>query len=62
MNSEPDHQQIKSSDQVAVEGPAEQVPDERPEAQEGAAREAARWHARRVSRPRRPADRADEEA
>ncbi len=37
----------KQSDQLPEEGPAEQVPDDVPEAGEGAARESARSHAER---------------
>lgn len=35
----------KQSDQMPEEAPAEQVPDDVPEAEEGAARESARRHA-----------------
>ncbi len=41
---------LKSSDQMPEEAPAEQVPDDVPEAPEGAAREAARRHAKDARR------------
>jgi hypothetical protein len=53
---------VRSSDQLPEEAPAEQVPDDVPEAQEGAARETGRRHARSVSGARRPGDQSDEEA
>jgi hypothetical protein len=40
----------KSSDQMPEEAPAEQVPDDVPEAEEGAARETARRHVQKFSR------------
>jgi hypothetical protein len=50
MNGETDSEQaLKSSDQLPEDAPAEQVPDDAPESGEGAARESARRHARRVA-------------
>lgn len=40
----------KSSDQMPEEAPAEQVPDDDPDAPEGAARESGRRHAERANR------------
>lgn len=50
----------KVSDQMPEEGPAEQVPDDVPEAEEGAARESARRHVQEVSRSAREQGRAQE--
>jgi hypothetical protein len=63
MKSETDDgdEPVKSSDQLPQEGPAGQVPDDVPEAQEAAAREAARRHAQHASRGRPPGDRGGEE-
>jgi hypothetical protein len=52
MNGEPDSGAVKHSDQLPEEAPAEQVPDDVPEAGEGAARESARRHVRRVTEQR----------
>lgn len=49
---------LKSSDQMPEEAPAEQVPDDVPEAEEGGAREAARRQAKDVQRHRSERDRA----
>ncbi len=43
------NQDSKVSDQMPEEAPAEQVPDDVPAADEGAARESGRRHAREVS-------------
>lgn len=43
---------LKSSDQMPEEAPVEQVPDDVPEAEEGAAREAARRHTKDARRYR----------
>jgi hypothetical protein len=48
----------KQSDQLPEEGPAEQVPDDVPEAGEGAARQSGREHAQDADR--QEADRATE--
>ncbi len=53
---------LKSSDQMPEEAPAEQVPDDVPEAEEGAAREAARRHTKDARRHRSERDRAGEKA
>jgi hypothetical protein len=50
----------KSSDQMPEKAPAEQVPDDVPEAEEGAAREAARHHTKDARRHRSARDRAGE--
>jgi hypothetical protein len=55
MNSQTD-ERVKSSDQLPEDAPAEQVPDDVAEAQEGAARETGRRHAQRASSPRRQRD------
>jgi hypothetical protein len=52
---------LKSSDQMPEEAPAEQVPDDLPEAQEGAAREAARGHTKDARRHRSERHRASNE-
>jgi hypothetical protein len=49
---------LKSSDQMPEEAPAEQVPDDVPQAPEGAARESGRRHSsdaqRHTGKPRQP--------
>jgi hypothetical protein len=52
---------LKSSDQMPEEAPVEQVPDDVPEAEEGAAREAARRHAKDARRSRGERQRANRE-
>jgi hypothetical protein len=56
----PVHHTGKPSDQMPEEAPAEQVPDDVPEAPEGAAREAARHHTKDAHRHRSARDRAGE--
>jgi hypothetical protein len=51
----------KSSDQMPEGAPAEQVPDDVPEAEEGAAREAARRHTKDARRHRSERERAGSE-
>jgi hypothetical protein len=60
MKREPDERQAevseelpKASDQLPEEGPAAQVAEDDSEATEGAARESARRHVRRVGTPHR---------
>jgi len=51
----------KQSDQMPEEAPAEQVPDDVPEADEGAARESGRRHATDAHRGERRGDRPTQE-
>jgi hypothetical protein len=52
---------LKSSDQMPEEAPAEQVRDDVPEAEEGAARDAARRHTNDTRRHRSERHRASRE-